>query len=91
LSRAAESDLVDIANWTLRTWGYIDDLEACCRKLARSPDSGRRCDRVRPGLRRMEHGSHVIFFRSEPAGILVYRILHRRMLPERHRADDDET
>jgi len=30
----------------------------------------------------MEHGSHVIFYRSKDAGgILVSRILHKRMLP----------
>jgi plasmid stabilization system protein ParE len=46
---------------------------------------------VRPGLRRMEQGKHVVFFRREPGGILVSRILHERMLPERHAIDDDET
>jgi len=44
-----------------------------------------------PGLRRMEQGKHVVFFRREPAGILVSRILHERMLPERHAmVDEDE-
>jgi toxin ParE1/3/4 len=97
LSRLAESDLIDIAGYTLRTWGenqaasYIDDLEACCRRLADNPASGRPCDHVRPGLRRTEQGRHVIFFRREPRGILVSRILHERMLPDRHPIDDDET
>jgi plasmid stabilization system protein ParE len=30
----------------------------------------------------MEHGRHVIFYRIEPRGISVSRILHQRMLPE---------
>ncbi len=89
LSRAAEVDLLDIGAYTLRTWGidqtirYLDDLEACCQRLADSPALGRACDHVRPGLRRMEQGKHVVFFRSEPGGILVSRVLHERMLPER--------
>ena len=46
---------------------------------------GRCSDDVRPGLRRMECGKHVMFYRLRKAdGILVVRILHQRMLPERH-------
>ena len=60
-----------IAAYTLRTWGeaqtirYINELEACCQKLADNPALGRSCDYVRPGLRRMEQGKHVVFFRRE--------------------------
>ncbi len=95
LSRLAESDLLDIATYTLRTWGqdralrYVDDLEACCRRLADNPELGRACDYIRPGLRRMEHGRHVLIYRIEVHGILVSRILHQRMLPERHDIDAD--
>jgi toxin ParE1/3/4 len=93
-SRYAEADLLSIGAYSLRTWGlaqtvrYIDELEACCQRLADNPASGRSCDHVRVGLRRMEQGKHVIFFRREPGGILVSRILHERMLPERHAIDD---
>jgi toxin ParE1/3/4 len=89
LSRLAEADLTEIGAYTLRTWGedqtlrYIDDLEACCQRLADNPASGRPCDHVRPGLRRLEHGKHVVFFRRQARGILVSRILHQGMLPER--------
>ena len=40
LSRHAEADLLRIGEYTLRTWGpartvrYIDELEACCQRLA---------------------------------------------------------
>jgi toxin ParE1/3/4 len=97
LSFLAESDLMDIGAYTLRTWGedqtlrYIDDLEACCQRLADNPAAGRPCDQVRPGLRRMEQGKHVVFFRRETAGIFVSRILHARMLPENHAIDDDDS
>jgi toxin ParE1/3/4 len=93
-SRVAEADLLSIGAYTLRTWGedqtirYIDDLEACCQTLADNPTLGRACDEVRPGLRRMECGQHVVFYREDAEGILVSRILHQRMLPERHAIDD---
>ena len=57
--------------------------------LADNPALGRTCDDVRPSLRRMEIGRHVVFYREGIRGILVSRILHRRMLPERHVIDDE--
>jgi toxin ParE1/3/4 len=94
-SRGAEADLL-IAAHTLRTWGqdqtirYIDDLEACCRMLADNPALGRVSDDVRPGLRRVEYGRHVFFYREAAGGILVSRILHQRTLPERQSIDDED-
>lgn len=90
LSRRAEADLLGIAEYTLRTWGkeqalrYVDELEACCRQLSDNPALGRACDDIRHGLRRMEHGRHVVFYRRVGNGIVVSRILHQRMLPGRH-------
>jgi toxin ParE1/3/4 len=94
-SRRAEADLMNIARYTLETWGedqatqYVDDMETCCRRLADNPALGRACDHVRSGLRRMEHGRHVVFYRQDGSGILISRILHQRMLPERHPLEDD--
>ena len=94
LSRMAESDLLQIATYTLNRWGqdqavnYVDGLDACCRQLLKNPELGRACDHVRPGLRRMEFGGHVLFYRIEEGGIIVSRILHQRMLPEGKSFDD---
>jgi toxin ParE1/3/4 len=93
-SRRAEADLLSIGHYTLHKWGkaqaarYIGELEVCCQTLADNPALGRPCDEVRPGLRRHEHGKHVVFYRQERGGILVSRILHQRMLPIRHAIDD---
>jgi hypothetical protein len=43
-----------------------------------------------PGLRRMEQGRHVVFYRAEPGDILISRILHQRMLPENQDLDDED-
>ncbi len=83
--------------YTLQTWGedqaigYLDGLETCCRHLADHPESGRRCDHIRPGLRRMKHARHVVFYRIEAGGILISRILHRRMLPETRSIGEEES
>ena len=95
-SRRAEADLLRIGDYTLRKWGeaqavrYLGELEACCQMLAENPALGRLCDEVRPGLRRHEHGNHVLFYRQERGGILLSRILHQRMLPDRHVIDDED-
>jgi len=95
-SRRAEADLSGIGAYTLRAWGedqairYIIELDASCQMLADNPALGRSCDDVRPGLRRMECGRHVVFYREDKKGIVVSRILHQRMLPERHEIDDDD-
>jgi toxin ParE1/3/4 len=93
-SRRAENDLLEIGDYTLRTWGktqatrYLADLEACCQILADNPALGRPCDDVRPGLRRAERGKHVVFYRQKLGFILISRILHQSMLPERHATED---
>ncbi len=53
---------------------YIRQLEECCQLLFRNPALGRQCDEIRPGLRRMRQGKHVVFYRQEPGGILISRI-----------------
>jgi toxin ParE1/3/4 len=95
-SRHAETDLLGIVAYSVRTWGedqalrYVDGLEAFCRMLADNPSLGRRWDDVRRGLRRMESGQHVLLYRQEAGGILVSRILHGRMLPNRYAMDDED-
>jgi toxin ParE1/3/4 len=95
LSRLAEADLMDIGAYSLDTWSedqairYIDGLETCCQQLADNPQSGRSCEHIRPGLRRMEHARHVVFYRIESRGILISRILHQRISPERQTIDEE--
>jgi toxin ParE1/3/4 len=94
ISRRAEADLLAIADYTLRTWGraqaarYINQLEVCCQTLADNPALGRPCDEIRPGLHRLEHARHVVFYRPKRGGILVSRFLHQSMLPGRHDTSD---
>ena len=80
-SHRAEADLFNIGLYTFRTWGeiqtdrYIRQLEDCCQLL---------------GLRRMKRGKHVVFCREELGGVLICRVLHQSMLPEKQAIDDDE-
>lgn len=91
LARLAESDLKSIIRYTVKTWGvaqtrhYIQGLRDCFQILADNPTLGRRCDSLHIGLRRFEHGKHVVFYLSVPAEVLIVRVLHQQMLPKKRR------
>jgi toxin ParE1/3/4 len=53
--------------------------------LAQSPGLGLECDRVSIGLRRFEHGKHVVFYRTLTDGIGIVRVLHKQMIPSKAR------
>src|ERR1019366_261571 len=99
LSRRARRDLLDIGERSTIRWGdaqaerYVTALYATFQRLVERLTIGRRCDHIRPGLWRVEHASHVVFFRQRPEGLLICRVLHQRMLPEHQPIDgeDDES
>lgn len=94
-SRRAEADLLSISKFTLDEWGpaqanrYLTEIVDCCERLAENPLLGRTSDQLRPGLRRIEQGKHVVFYRQQAKGIVVSRILHGSMLHRRHPMDED--
>jgi toxin ParE1/3/4 len=96
LSHRAEDDFLAILTYTLRTWSrsqaeqYIDRIESCCELLAKNPGIGRECGWLAPGLRRVEEGRHVIFYRQDLEGIKIVRVLHQNMLPFRQMMKKDE-
>ena len=89
LAVQAERDLEGIAQYSIETWGsaraarYMADLRSCCQRIADRPLLGRSCDRILSGLRRIEQGRHSIFYIVQGRDVLVVRILHQSMLPER--------
>ena len=93
-SRRAESDLQAIDDYTIQNWGegqadlYLKQIHLFCMHLAETPNMGRLWNRQRPGLHRIEQGSHVIFYRQTRDGVLITRILHRSMLPYNHALDE---
>lgn len=90
LSRRADADLGEIADYTIAEFGieqarrYRDGLRTCFQTLADNPRLGRSADDIHPGLRRFEHESHVVFFVPREGGVLIVRVLHGRMEVTRH-------
>jgi toxin ParE1/3/4 len=82
--------MVGIASYTLSMWGeaqmsrYIDGLHARFAELARFPVLGRPRDEMAPGYRSIVQGAHVVFYRTAARELVIVRILHGRMDPDRH-------
>ena len=72
-----EQSLVDFG-W-LQTEKYYESLKHCLELLSEHPAMGSTAEHIRAGYRRFTHESHVVFYRVNQDGILVIRVLHRRM------------
>lgn len=65
LTKKALADLIEIGRYTQKRWGteqrdtYLTMLDSCFQQLAVDPLTGRACDEIRSGYRKMNAGSHV--------------------------------
>ncbi|MFH0783720.1 MAG: type II toxin-antitoxin system RelE/ParE family toxin [Pseudomonadota bacterium] len=86
LTKRAMADLVDIGRYTEEHWGfeqrnkYLTMLDSCFHDLAEKPAEGRDCSDIRHGYRKINVGSHVVFYRQKQSDeIEIVRVLHGRM------------
>jgi toxin ParE1/3/4 len=90
LTSRAESDLAEIADYTIGNFGieqarrYRDALETCFETIADNPKLGREVDKLAPKLRRHQHKSHVVFYLPQKKGVLIVRVLYENRDFERH-------
>ena len=85
LSPAAERDVTDIWHYTVEHWGpaqaasYVSDIRDACRELVDGSRISRTVE-IREGYRKIQVGSHVLYFRTSQSGtIIIVRILHQSM------------
>ena len=89
-SLSAERDVKKIYKDTFKKRGlaqadkYDAGLFNSVSLLAENPLLGRKCNHIRTSYCRYESGHHVIFYRQRKKDILIVRILHKKMLPEKH-------
>ncbi len=91
LTTKAKEDLINIAIYTKKNWGieqrndYLEKIDSAFQLLAKSPNTGRKCDNIKSGYYRHYVGKHVIFYQqvsSKEIGII--RILHINMDVSHH-------
>jgi toxin ParE1/3/4 len=86
LTKRARDDLFDIFLFGYQQFGerqaerYAAGLEHAFSLLAANPRMGREAKSVGPGIRRHEHGSHVVFYEETSEGVLILAVLHARSL-----------
>jgi toxin ParE1/3/4 len=82
----AKADLKEIARYTLHNWGreqrnhYLSILDVSFHQLAANPLKGKDCSEIRVGYRKLNVGSHVIYYRKIIADTIeIVRVLHGSM------------
>lgn len=90
LSADAEQDVIGIYLYSIKNFGlaradqYVSDMYDQFAALSKQPYSGKSCEEVAAGLRRLRHESHIIYYRIKRDDAFILRILHGRMDPGRH-------
>lgn len=86
LTNLAKADLKEIGHYTQVQWGrdqrvlYLNMLDVCFQQMAANPLKGKDCSDIRDGYRKLNAGSHLIFYRQKTFDIIeIVRILHGRM------------
>jgi len=87
----AKEDLKGIAKFTQNRWGreqrnlYLQMLDVSFQQLAVNPLKGKDCSEIRTGYRKLNTGSHVIFYRQTQTDMIeIVRVLHGHMDIETH-------
>lgn len=93
LSEAAAGDIEEMLTRSMRDFGlartetYFQSLTRCLELLEDNPEMGSSVDEIRPGYRYFLHESHAIFYTPREQDVLIVRILHKRMDPDRNLQD----
>ena len=90
LTRDAQQDLKAIRRYTVDRWGqeqsrkYLEGMQNTIRLLAEFPVQGLARQDVDAGVFSFPYGSHMLYYRLEEEQLMVFAVLHQRMVPERH-------
>lgn len=93
----ARADLIDIRRYTVQQWGesqsqsYLSELRQTIRLLAETPSLGKSRSDVGTEVLSFPHTSHVIYYVEHDHHIVVFAVLHQRMLPSQHLTEREIT
>ncbi len=90
LTPDAQSDLIEIRRYTVHQWGpaqsqkYLSELRKTLRLLAEIPSLGKPKPEVGTNVLSFTHASHVVYYVAHERQLVVFGVLHKRMVPNNH-------
>jgi len=90
LTSDAQSDLIDIRRYTLTQWGesqskkYLSELRQTIKLLSDTPALGKQRPDIAVGVFSFPHASHIIYYILDKHQLVVFGVLHKRMVPLNH-------
>jgi len=93
LTPDAQTDLIEIRRFTVKQWGtaqsqkYLLELRQTLRLLAETPSLGKSRPDVGSNVLSFPHVSHVIYYVVHEQQLIVFGVLHKRMVPLNHLAE----
>ena len=93
LTPDAQTDLIEIRRFTVNQWGaaqsqkYLFELQQTIRLLTETPSLGRSRPDVGSSVLSFPYASHVIYYVVHEQQLIVFGVLHKRMVPLNHLAE----
>lgn len=90
LTRDAQQDLTEIHRYTTQAWGqvqsrkYLQDMHSTLELMAEFPGQGEGREDAGEGVLCFPYGSHMLYYRVENKVVVVFAVLHQRMLSTAH-------
>lgn len=95
LTPDAQSDLIEIRHFTLKQWGstqsqkYLSGLRQAICLLVEIPTLGKQRPEICSGVFSFVYVSHVIYYVVHERQLIVFGVLHKRMVPLNHLSERD--
>jgi toxin ParE1/3/4 len=89
----AQNDLIEIRRYTLHRWGalqsqkYLSEIRHTVRLLTKTPAIGKQRTELGEAVFSFPHESHLIYYTLHDDCLVVFGILHKRMVPYFHLED----
>ena len=96
LTPNAQSDLIEIRQFTIKQWGstqslkHLSELRQTIQLLAETPTLGKLRLDVGTDIFSFPYSSHVIYYVLHEQQLVMFGVLHKRMVPLNHLSDDRE-
>jgi toxin ParE1/3/4 len=90
LTQDAKLDLINIRRYTVQQWGieqsrkYITKLRKTIQLLSENPLLGKPRPEVGDDVASFPYASHVIYYIMNRQQLVVFGILHKHMVPNKH-------